>query len=170
MTNHNMDKKGCIGLMRNGLLPIVSMALLVGTIFSNAVFGTQHTEIIVKNAYARESIPGTTISSAYMTLDNSSAKAKRLISAKSLVSDRIEIHEHTMADGLMRMRQRQQVEILANSQVTFKPSGLHLMMFDLKRPLKAKENIIISLYFDDLSRVDVNYTVQGLKQKKHQHH
>ena len=75
-----------------------------------------------------------------------------------------------MTDGLMRMRQCDHVDILAKSSTVFQPSGFHLMIFDLKQPLKAKENIIITLHFDDQSSIDVNYTVKGLKQKKRPHH
>tara|TARA_R110000744_G_scaffold20336_3_gene53370 strand:- start:8792 stop:9217 length:426 start_codon:yes stop_codon:yes gene_type:complete len=141
----------------------------VSSVFANAGYASDNTEILVENSYARESIPGTSISSAYMTIKNLSAKNIRLIAASSVVSERIEIHQHTMVDGLMRMRQRDYVEVLAQNSTVFQPSGYHLMIFDLKHPIKAKENIIITLHFDDQSRIDVNYTVQGIKQKKHHH-
>ncbi|ARD44718.1 copper chaperone PCu(A)C [Colwellia sp. PAMC 21821] len=155
--------------MRNVFLAITSLIILVSSVFSNVGYASDNTEILVENGYARESIPGTTISSAYMTIKNLSAKNIRLIAASSVVSERIEIHQHTMVDGLMRMRQRDYVEVSAHNITEFQPSGYHLMIFDLKHPIKAKENIIITLHFDDQSRIDVNYTVQGLKQKKHHH-
>ena len=155
--------------MRNVFLAITSLIILVSSVFSNVGYASDNTEILVENGYARESIPGTTISSAYMTIKNLSAKNIRLIAASSVVSERIEIHQHTMVDGLMRMRQRDYVEISAHNITEFQPSGYHLMIFDLKHSIKAKENIIITLHFDDQSRIDVNYTVQGLKQKKHHH-
>jgi copper(I)-binding protein len=68
------------------------------------------------------------------------------------------------------MRQRDYVDILANNSTVFQPSGFHLMIFNLKEPLKAKEKVIITLHFDNQSSLEVNYTVQGLKQKKHHHH
>jgi copper(I)-binding protein len=144
--------------------------IVVSSVFANISLASENDKLIVENGYARESIPGTSISSAYMTIKNLSAKNIRLIAAASAVSDRIEIHQHTMSDGLMRMRQRDYVEISAQNSTVFQPSGFHLMIFDLKHPLKAKENIIITLSFDDQSSIDVNYTVQGLKQKKHEHH
>ena len=156
--------------MRNVFLPIISLVIVVSSVFANISLASENTKLVVENGYARESIPGTSISSAYMTIKNLSAKNIRLIAATSAVSDRIEIHQHTMSDGLMRMRQRDYVEISAQNNTVFQPSGFHLMIFDLKQPLKAKENIIITLYFDDQSSIDVNYTVQGLKQKKHEHH
>lgn len=156
--------------MRNVFLPIISLVIVVSSAFANVSLASESTKLVVENGYARESIPGTSISSAYMTIKNLSAKNIRLIAAASAVSERIEIHQHTMSDGLMRMRQRDYVEISAQNNIVFQPSGFHLMIFDLKQPLKAKENIIITLSFDDQSSIDVNYTVQGLKQKKHEHH
>jgi hypothetical protein len=144
--------------------------ILVSSVFTKVSLASDNAKLVVENGYARESIPGTSISSAYMTIKNLSAKNIQLIGAVSPVSDRIEIHQHTMSDGLMRMRQRDYVEISAQNSTVFQPSGFHLMIFDLKKPLKAKENIIITLSFDDQSSIDVNYTVQGLKQKKHEHH
>jgi periplasmic copper chaperone A len=146
------------------------MLILMSSAYSNAGFAVENTQVLVQNGFARESIPGTNISSAYMTISNLTTKKIRLVTAKSAVSERIEIHEHTMANGLMRMRQRDYVDILAKDTVHFQPSGFHLMIFDLKQPLKAKENINITLHFDDQSSIDVNYTVKGLKQKKHHHH
>ena len=167
-TIHYLDKKGRVTAMKN-IFSSGVLVILFSCIFSHAGFASENTEVLVKSGYARESIPGTSISSAYMAVSNLSEKNIRLISASSDVSDRIEIHEHTMSDGLMRMRQRDYVEILAKETTLFQPSGLHLMIFDLKRPLKSKENIIITLHFDDQSSIDVSYDIKGIKQKKHHH-
>jgi copper(I)-binding protein len=156
--------------MRNVFSPVFSLVLLMCSVIVNSSFASENSAIVAENGYARESIPGTTISSAYMTLKNVSSKNLRIIAASSSVSDRVEIHEHTMENGLMKMRQRDSVEILANDSTIFQPSGFHLMIFDLKQPLKAKENIMITLHFDNQSSLDVNYLVKGLKQKKHHHH
>ncbi len=155
--------------MSNVFSPVVSLVLLISCVFANAGVASESTAVLVENGYARESIPGTSISSAYMAISNLSAKNIKLVAASSSVSDRIEIHQHIMSDGLMRMRQRDYVDILAKNTVIFQPSGFHLMMFDLKQPLKAKEHIVITLHFDDKSSIDVNYTIKGLKRKKHHH-
>ncbi len=156
--------------MRNVFSPVLTLVLLFCSVLVSSVLANENIDIVAENGFARESIPGTTISSAYMTLNNVSAKELRLIAASSSVSDRIEIHEHTMENGLMKMRQRGYVTISAKDSTIFQPSGFHLMIFDLKQPLKAKENIMITLHFDDQSSIDVNYLVKGLKQKKHHHH
>jgi len=150
--------------------PIFLLAFITINLLFNVSFANQGLQVAAQDGYVRETIPGTSISSAYMTLNNSTNKNRRLISASSSVSKRIEIHEHIMKDGMMRMRQRDSVEILANDSTVFQPSGYHLMIFDLKQPLKAGETIIITLHFDDESSLDVNYQVKGLKQKQHHHH
>ena len=164
---HSRDKKG---FMKNIFSAVIVMALSVSNVFASAGPASEKTNIQIENGYARESIPGTSISSAYMAIHNLSVNNVRLIAASSAISERIEIHQHTMVDGLMRMRQRDTVEILAKDTLLFQPSGYHLMIFDLKQPLTAKENIIITLHFDDQSSIDVNYSVKGLKQKEHHHH
>lgn len=156
--------------MRKLFLPVISLFFIVIVTFPNAGFANENTKVLVENGYARESIPGTSISSAYMTVSNLSDHNIKLVSASSEVTNRIEIHQHTMVDGLMRMRQRDFVEISAKKSTVFQPSGFHLMIFDLQQPLKANEIITITLHFDDQSSIDAEYTVQGLKQKKHHHH
>lgn len=156
--------------MMNILKPVFLLVLLTSNAALNISFAKQGLAITAQDSFVRETIPGTNISSAYMTLNNGSDKDLRLVSAISSVSERVEIHEHTMDGGMMRMRQRDFVEILAKDSTVFQPSGYHLMIFDLKQPLKADENIIITLQFDDQSSIDVKYLVKGLKQKQHHHH
>ena len=156
--------------MRNLCSALICIIFLMTNVLASIGVASENIDVLIKNSYVRESIPGTSISSAYMAIHNLSAKNLRLISASSAVSKRIEIHQRTMSDGLMRMRQRDYVEILAKDRVLFQPSGYHLMIFDLKHPLLAKDNIIITLHFDNQSSIDVKYNVKGLKQKEHHHH
>ena len=156
--------------MRIIYLSLIFMMVMI----SNPVNAVPHDviseNIRIENSYARETIPGTNISSAYMKVINTSSKAIRLVGASSQISERIELHEHTMTNGMMRMRQKQSVDIPANQEIIFQPSGLHLMIFDLKHPLKSAENVVITLHFDDKSSVNVTYAIKSIKQKKHTHH
>jgi len=124
----------------------------------------------VKEGYARETIPGTNISSAYMRIINKNTVSINLIGVSSDISNRIEIHEHTMANGMMKMRKRDRLTIHADSEVKLQPSGYHLMIFDLVKPLKAAENINLTLHFNNQLDVKVEIPVQSIKQKKQSHH
>lgn len=127
-------------------------------------------EFIVENGFVRATIPGTSISSAYMTMNNLSNKLVTLTGVSSSVSDRVEIHDHVMVNNLMRMQQRQSVNINANSQVILQSSGLHLMIFNLEQPLLPEDTIDITLHFSHRSDVTITLPVQSIKQEKKSHH
>ena len=99
---------------------------------SGDVFAAEHSnQITVEGSYIRAKIPGTDITSAYMTIKNKGDEAVMLIGASSQFSDRIEIHQHTMSDGMMKMRQVQQLLIKDKNQVILQPMGYHLMIFNV---------------------------------------
>lgn len=153
---------------------LASQKLLVTCIFLGmSVFSavtSASDKIDVENGYVRESIPGNTITSAYMTISNNSANSVKLIGVSSKSIPRIEIHEHTMNNGMMQMRQKAFIEITAGEQVVLQPMGLHLMMFDLAQPLKDGELVEIELEFSEHSALAVTLPVHSIKKKKPQHH
>lgn len=119
--------------------------------------------ITVNDGYVKASIPGSNVTASYMTLRNTSNKAITLQKVSSTVSDRIEIHEHSMADGIMRMREVGEITIKANSTVVLQPSGLHLMIFSLKQPIKEKSVMPLTLYFSNDTEVKIQLPVLKYK-------
>ncbi len=49
--------------------------------------------------------------------------------------------------GVMRMRMLEKLDIPAGKKVTLAPGQTHLMLINLKSPLKAGENITLQLSF-----------------------
>ena len=145
---------------------IIKIVVLSLSMVSGGLWANISADITVKNGYIRETIPGTVISSAYMTINNMSLSAVKLIGAVSGVSKRIEIHEHSMENGMMNMQQRQFIEIAGQSSVKLQPSGLHLMIFDLKSPLKDGTLIPITLKFTTHPDVLITLPVESIKRKK----
>ena len=142
-----------------------SICLLLFVIAGQA----QSQTVEASDGFVRETIPGTNISSAYMTLKNSNEKSVTLIGASSKISPRIEIHEHSMTGGMMSMRQVDTIVIKSKDSVVLQPSGLHLMLFDIPEPLKAGDMVTITLHFSSQPDVDVQLPVKGIKRKKHHH-
>jgi hypothetical protein len=112
--------------------------------------------ITVSDGYVKSSIPGSDITAAYMSITNHSTQKISLQKITSPLSDRIEIHQHSMEDGMMRMRQVQSLNINANSQVVLGPHGLHLMIFSLKKTINTSDVAPLTLYFSN----DINITLQ----------
>jgi periplasmic copper chaperone A len=72
----------------------------------------------------------------------------RLVAGSSPVAGVVEIHEMTMDGNTMRMRAIPGLELPAGKPVELKPGGYHVMLMDLKQPLKAGEKVLVSLVFE----------------------
>lgn len=139
----------------------------------------QSPQIVVEHAYVRASIPGTSHSSSYMEIENIRETKLTLLSVSSNISPRIEIHQHTMIDGMMRMRKLNSLEVKAKARVKLQPSGLHLMIFDVKKPLVSKQNVELTLNFSNNVSVTVKAPIYSPSQERlahksvskvHEHH
>lgn len=97
----------------------------------------------VKDAWVRVPAPGQKVASAYMELTSPTDIA--LISVASPAAGRVELHAVTTEDGVMKMRPVGRVELPAGKAVKLAPGGLHVMLEDLKRPLKAGETVPLTL-------------------------
>lgn len=119
--------------------------------------------ISIADAYIKASIPGSSVTGAYMTIKNASDKEITLLKVTSEISDRVEMHEHTMLNGMMRMREVDKITIAANNQVVLKPMGLHIMVFDLKQQISEKELIPVTLYFSNKTKLNIQLPVYQYK-------
>lgn len=141
--------------------------LVLSALFFNTK--SQAEQISVSQGYIRATIPGTNISSAYMTINNLSENSVTLIGASSNISPRIEIHQHLMVDGMMKMRQKASFTIHGKDTVKLQPSGLHLMVFELKKPLLPDELVTLTLHFSAQPDVVLELPVQSIKRQQHHH-
>jgi len=111
-------------------------------------------QVTVADPWVRASVGQTSNTAAFMTL--SSAQAARLVRAESPAAGRVEVHESTVVDGVMRMRRIEAVEVPAGTPVRLQPGGLHVMLLDLRRGLKEGDKVPLTLHFE------VNGTPQDL--------
>ena len=139
----------------------------------------QQSMLSIEQAYIRATIPGTSISSSYMEIENKSDNVITLERITSDASPRIEIHQHTMINGMMRMSKLNTLDIKSQERVKLQPSGLHLMLFDIKKPLKAQQKVELTLHFSNKESVVMTIpvyspvqerTVQKSMPNMHKHH
>ncbi|WP_417596232.1 copper chaperone PCu(A)C [Oceanospirillum sp.] len=125
----------------------------------------------VKNPYARAVPPGQSNSAIFMMLENKSAKEVRLIRAQSSVADAVELHTHTMDQGVMKMRQVSEIAIPGNGMAHLKPGGHHIMLIGLKQNLFEGQKISVKLYFSNGSMSVVSMPVKKVMvgMNKHVH-
>lgn len=101
-------------------------------------------------------------SSAYMTLHNSGTKPDALISATTPLAGRVELHQHQMDKGMMRMRKVDAIAIAPQSRTTLAPSGYHLMMFDLKSQPKPGTRMPVTLRFKSGIKLTLDMVAQAV--------
>ena len=116
--------------------------------------------ITVHNAWMRPTAQGEN-GAVYFVLHNYSSEADELVGASSNVSESVEIHESSMAEGtdVMQMNQVTSVPLERGAEVTFEPGGLHIMLFNLNQELTVGENVEVSLHFKGHEDVPVSVSV-----------
>lgn len=113
----------------------------------------------MESAWIRPTAPGQTVSGAFMKLTNPSGVDYALTSVEYADADVVEIHETSMANGMMKMRQVEQVEIPANGTAELKPGSYHIMLIGLKKNLEAGSTETLVLVYSDGSRKFVEVPV-----------
>lgn len=104
-------------------------------------------EVVISNVWVRASAPGQEVGAAYMTLQ--SGHGTTLVKTESAAAGSVEIHSMTMDNGVMKMRRMDTLPLVAGKPTKLEPGGFHLMLFDLKKPLKAGEQAEFTLHFKD---------------------
>lgn len=110
----------------------------------------------VSNAWVRATAPGQDVGAAYMTLQ--SALDTSLVKVESPVAGTVEIHSMTMKNGVMQMRMLDTLPLSAGKPAKLEPGGFHLMLFDLKNPLKAGDKVAFTLHFKDSAKDNTGKT------------
>jgi len=112
----------------------------------------------VKDAWARATVPGQKATGAFMTL--TAKGASRLVGVTSPVAGVAEVHEMKMDGDVMQMRAvAGGLALPAGQAVELKPGGYHLMLMDLKAPLKKDSTIPVTLVFKDAKGVETRTDV-----------
>lgn len=146
-------------------------ALIASTMLSIA--GLAAETISVKNAWVRATVPGQNTAGAYMELTCQTRCA--LLAVESPVAEKAELHTMSMDGGVMRMRQLSKIDLPAKKSVKLDPGGLHVMLINVKQPLKDGDKVPLTLTVqgagDSKSVVTVDAGVRGVGgAAQHQHH
>ena len=146
-------------LIGYAVLPIA--LLLVGIGYATA---HEHTSksVTVAHPWARATPGGAKVGGAYLEIKAAAGRGDRLIAAKSPVAGAAELHNHIMENGFARMRRVDAIAVPAGTSVILKPGGYHLMLADLKAPLKEGNLLKLTLVFEKAGEIEVDATVEPI--------
>ena len=123
-------------------------------------------EVTVKDAWVRGTVPAQKATGAFLTL-TSTVEAK-LVSAKTPIGERAEIHKTENHGGMMHMGEVESVPLPARQEVKLAPGGYHVMILGLKKPVTAEQKVPITLTIEEKGgarkTVEVQASVRPLGQ------
>jgi copper(I)-binding protein len=111
----------------------------------------------IGDPWARDTAGGTANAAVFMTIV--SPTADRLIAASAPVAGRTDLMTMEMAGGAMTMRYVAAIDLPAGEPVRLDPSGLHVWLDGLSRPLVAGESFPLTLEFERAGRREVTVPV-----------
>jgi copper(I)-binding protein len=140
-------------------------AVLIGVIAGSSARAEEVKagDLVISQAWSRATPNGAKIGTGYFTIENKWTTADKLVGVSGEVSDKIEVHEMSMNNGVMKMRPVDGgLTIEPGKTVKLAPSGYHLMIMDLKSPLKQGGKVPVTLEFEKAGKVAVTLDVQGI--------
>ncbi|CAM3776019.1 copper chaperone PCu(A)C [Rheinheimera salexigens] len=146
---------------------ILSTKLLLSILLllSPSLFAEPTTAIDVQNAEVRQPLFGRSVTAGYLTLQNNSDQAVSLITVTSDAFQRVELHQHSHKNGVMRMEQVNSITVAAASVVNFTPGGLHLMLFEPTTELAVGDTISLQLQFSNQQQLKIIVPVVALPKR-----
>jgi copper(I)-binding protein len=120
-------------------------------------------DLVISQAWSRATPSGAKVAGGYLTIENKGLSPDRLVGASGDVAGKLEVHEMATENGVMKMRALDKgLVIEPGKTVKLAPGGYHLMMFDLKNPLKQGDKVSVTLDFEKAGKVTVSLDVQGV--------
>jgi copper(I)-binding protein len=136
----------------------IAFALLAATVLSGAAFADDYSAkaLRISSPFTRATPPGARVAGAFLSIENRGQEADRLVSASSPVAGLVEIHEMAMDGGLMKMRAVKDIDLKPG------PGGYHVMLEDLKQPLKQGDQFPMLLTFEKAGVVEIKVKVEAM--------
>jgi len=116
----------------------------------------------IDHPYARATPPGAKTGAVFFTVDNAGPTEDRLIRASTPIAAAVAVHQMVLEDGVMRMRAVPSVDLLPGGRLEFNPNGYHLMLLDLKQPLKVGERFPLTLTFEHGGAILISVWVETM--------
>ncbi|MBB99332.1 MAG: hypothetical protein CML67_07325 [Rhodobacteraceae bacterium] len=122
-------------------------------------------DLTLSGAWTRATPPRAIAGGGFITIVNT-GEEDRLVSAQAGVSDKTELHEMTVVDGVMKMREMAGgIPVPAKGTLELKPGSYHVMFLGLTAPLVEGATVPVTLTFEKAGSVEVPFTVEKIGAK-----
>ena len=135
-------------------------------------YKSQDGTLTIDHPWTRATPAGAKVAGGFLKVANTGKESDRLIGGSFVPAGKVEVHEMSMTDGVMKMRQLEAgIEIKPGETVELKPGGLHMMFIGLAAPIKEGDKIDATLVFQRAGTIAVQYhaLAMGAPGGGHQH-
>jgi len=154
----------------NLLKTLAACAAMTVAAFSAQAHDYKIGDLVLEHPWTRATPPNAKAGGGFVTITNTGESDDRLISADADVSQRVEIHEMAVVDGIMRMREMENgIDIPAGETVSLEPGGLHIMFMGLNDGFKKDHLVPVTLTFEQAGTIEVVMPVAAMGSKKMDH-
>lgn len=113
-------------------------------------------QLEVTNAWSRATVGSSAPGVVYLTIENHSPQADRLLSLSTPIARHASLHETVREGGMMHMRPVEHLEIPPRASVSFEPGGLHVMLMNLRSGIEAGDHFRLTIRFEKRGAVEVD--------------
>ncbi|UWF66633.1 MULTISPECIES: DUF1775 domain-containing protein [unclassified Brucella] len=137
---------------------------------NHAAMPTKVGDLVITSPSVRAMVPGAKVAGGFLTIANDGKKADKLVSVSAPGVKRVEIHEMTMQDQIMKMRKLEGgLDLPAGKTMQLKSGGYHLMFIEPEHPYEEGETVPVTLEFKKAGKVEINFPVTAKKGQTKDH-
>jgi periplasmic copper chaperone A len=118
--------------------------------------------VTIAKAWARATPGGARNGVVYMAITAEPGAADRLVAARSDAARSAELHTHIHEGDVIRMRRLDALDVRPGQPTVLRPGGHHLMLVDLKQPLKAGDRLKLTLVFEKAGEIVVEASIEPI--------
>lgn len=126
---------------------IKTRALIAAAAMTLAAATLAQAPLKVEGAWVRSSVPGQQGTGAFMKL--TARQPMQIVGVSTPVAGTADLHEMKLEGDLMTMRPVVALDLPAGRTIELKPGGYHLMLQDLKQPLRPGTSVPLTLVLRD---------------------
>lgn len=120
-------------------------------------------DLELKGAWTRQTPPNAKVGGGYVTITNNGTTADRLVGGSAEFAGRVEVHEMSVTDGVMKMAElKDGLTIEPGQTVELKPGSFHLMFMSMKETPKQGDTVSVTLTFANAGEAVVEMPVAAI--------
>lgn len=117
-------------------------------------------DLHITHPWSKQVPPTSAVAAAFLDVMNHGNEDDTLLSAESPIAGKTELHAHIHEDGMMKMREVDNIDIPANGTRTLKPGSYHIMFFDLKQVPSLGDRFPVTLHFAKAGSIEIEVAVE----------